>query len=190
MNQKLLIILLAATFPFLSSCLKQPTSVADAICTNDARGLESLLKAGHSANQLISDDFQVTPLLLVSDDPGCGRRLNSLKLSEVLLKYGAQVDGAGPGGRTALMAAMGSSQLDVVKLLVARGADVNHTDIRGHTPLMSISSNPEALESVKFLVESGADTLLTAKDRLTAVAAAKAVGNTPVVEYLEQLNKR
>jgi ankyrin repeat protein len=59
-----------------------------------------------------------------------------------------------------------SQALEIVKFLVAKGADVNAVDRAGNTALMRAvgSSNAQALEIVKFLVEKGAD--VRAVDRM------------------------
>lgn len=57
---------------------------------------------------------------------------------------------------TALHAACAHGQLDIVKLLLARGADLNaHGGILGGTPLNTAASEGH-LEIVKYLIENGA----------------------------------
>lgn len=49
----------------------------------------------------------------------------------VLLDHGAPVDGHGPDGRTALMTAAMFNRLDILELLLARGADPARRDAAG-----------------------------------------------------------
>jgi ankyrin repeat protein len=53
-----------------------------------------------------------------------------------------------------------NTEMEVIKLLVEKGADVNATDTQGLTPLTSIltkSNNKQVLETAKYLMEHGAD---------------------------------
>jgi ankyrin repeat protein len=51
------------------------------------------------------------------------------------LDQGAVIDARDEAGRTPLMLAVTQGQIEVVRLLLARGADPNAADNAGHTPL-------------------------------------------------------
>lgn len=72
---------------------------------------------------------------------------------------------------------------DIVKLLVDAGADVNATDKDGTTPLMSAASRRD-VDSVKYLLEHGADFRTKMPAGLTALGIAKRVNSRPVIELL------
>ena len=73
--------------------------------------------------------------------------------------------------------------LDVVRLLVSRGASVNLPNCRQTTPLMgaALSGN---LDVVKYLVENGAEIDTVNLTRSTALCAAAKSGHHKVIEYL------
>ena len=54
-------------------------------------------------------------------------------MADLLLAHGAQVDGAGPDGKTALMFAAMFDRVEVVALLLERGAHVDRTDATGNS---------------------------------------------------------
>ena len=173
----------------LQGCSEQPKTIAQAICANNASGLQQLLNSNHDPNELIRDpNFVGPPLVLAVDDPGCGRPINSVEIVSILLASGANIDAATPGGRTALMAAVGSNNTDAVKLLVQHNAFVNAQDADGRTAIMSVSSN-SSVSVVKYLITNGADINQKTKDGITALSAARAVNNRAVAEYLLSLHQ-
>lgn len=91
-----------------------------------------------------------------------------------LLQWGADIGAAGKGNSTALHQAARTKDLEMCKLLVANGADVNARDDRGQTPLFEVfdrwathmqkflTGTPDvtqakALAVLKLLIAHGAD---------------------------------
>ena len=70
-----------------------------------------------------------------------------------LLDKGAEIDGLDSDGRTALMEACTDGKADIVKLLIARGADVDKRVSGNETPLLCGQSKPEI---VSILRKAGA----------------------------------
>ena len=92
-----------------------------------------------------------------------------LELVRLLLGYGAEPDVRSGDNETPLLAAAGhgwidgysqgkpfAERLDVIKLLVELGADVNWADDAGITPLM-VAANMGDVAIIQYLVDQGAD---------------------------------
>jgi ankyrin repeat protein len=105
----------------------------------------------------------------------------------LLLELGADPSMPARGGVTPVLAASGQEWLrsrlytddadyiDVIKLLVASGADINERNDQGDTPL-HVATDHASLAVVKFLAENGAK--LDAKDNLKRTALDIASGVT------------
>jgi len=102
-----------------------------------------------------------------------------LHVMDVLLRHGADIDGAGSGGATALHFAALTFQLDALQFLLNRGARVSVVNEDGRTPLMSALTNflpipscvmdERKLAAVKSLLEAGAAVYGHAPGRLSAL---------------------
>src|SRR5207244_4291264 len=74
-----------------------------------------------------------------------------------LLQGGADPNTSVPGGETAVMTAARTGKVEALKVLLARGADVNAREsTRGQTALMWAAAEGNAA-AVSLLVEAGAD---------------------------------
>lgn len=95
-------------------------------------------------------------------------RWDNSEMAMRLLTMGADVNGYGNSGDTALVAAIEERSRTMVKLLVEKGADIETRDSLGRTPLFrvmpqDISFPPDMRVAIaKFLLGKGAD--ITAKD--------------------------
>jgi ankyrin repeat protein len=116
---------------------------------DDAETIELLLRAG--ANPNAATDEGVTPLSLACSSDADAPTLR------VLLAAGANPNLTPETGETPLMSCARTGNLEAVKLLMARGANVNAREKgRGQTALMwaAAARHPEI---VKTLIEGGAD---------------------------------
>ena len=86
-------------------------------------------------------------------------------------------------GSTAVHKAAANGHLDVLKLLIQHGGDVELPDISGCTPLHVAARNGH-LTCVKYLVLQGADFRMKSKKGNTAMVMAKANNQPKVAEYL------
>lgn len=93
------------------------------------------------------------------------------KAIQLLLDNGADLNLATPDGDTALLYCCGrpSFEFETVKLLVDNGVDVNAKDANGETALMKLAGKryvPDVAESIRYLMEGGADAAIADKDGL------------------------
>jgi ankyrin repeat protein len=85
------------------------------------------------------------------------------------------------GGR--LNSASNNGHVDVVKLLLEKGADMAVANQGGWTPLNSASNNGH-VDVVKLLLEAGADVAVASNDGWTPLNSASDSGHVDVVKLL------
>jgi ankyrin repeat protein len=108
--------------------------------------VRTLLAAGADVNA--RNGFDATPLIWAASNPEKAR---------FLVEHGADVHAKTKQGRTALMiAAACDGCSDLVKLLIAKGADAKMRDTGGTTALQLAAENGD-IESVRALLAAGAD---------------------------------
>lgn len=79
-----------------------------------------------------------------------------VKILEILLNRGGDINAYDSTGRTALHCALAGSRMDAFRLLINRGADVTRCDTKGLSPLrMAVEKGME--DAVVTLIEKGAD---------------------------------
>jgi len=102
-----------------------------------------------------------------------------------LLQRGVKPDERDSFGGTALHAAMFQKNMQIVKLLLQNGFNINAQGTQnGYTPLHdAVWANN--LEAAKLLLDEGAKTDLRGKDGLTPFGKAKNEGKTEIVKYFE-----
>jgi len=135
---------------FLSCCCiasANGQSLSEALSKDTALAIR-LIQNGADPNE--QDENGVTALMRVCHFP-------NLPVACLLLRHGATPDKPrSPKGRTALMVACAYwCGLDMVKLLIANGADVNAVAEGGETPLMLAALN-EKQDVVDYLLAHGA----------------------------------
>jgi ankyrin repeat protein len=136
--------------------------------------IKKLLDAGADTNVLINSTPRArmregSPRIVYATSLMRAAFSGDIELVKLLLAHGADAHIISSDRETTLMAASGegfingyhrarppAERLEVVKLLVEMGEDVNAADNYGITPLMD-ASNLGDLNVVKYLVEKGAD---------------------------------
>lgn len=99
---------------------------------------------------------------------------DTLKIAQLLLEYGAQVNShAGFYNTTPLHGVAEKGPLELVKLLVSKGAKVNAVDKEFSMPLAK-AVQADNLEIAKFLLEQGADKTINHSDTEFQTAIFKA----------------
>jgi len=112
-----------------------------------------------------------------------------LKVIDLLLKFGMDVNYVIPGGGTPLMAAAGALSFNCIALLIKRGADPNLKGVDGRTPLMALCQ-PGAIDvkqqelCILALLEGGADIDCQSHSGSTALMKAAWFGNDGAAKVL------
>ncbi len=130
------------------------------------------------------------PMVLIGTSPttpAAGAvRLGNLAVLRRILDLGVPADAVEPSGLTLLDRAVLGNQVELAQLLIARGADVNHADKIGFTPLLyaaSIDFGDSAM--IDLLLKSGAHADVRTKDGLTALDLARKYQHTHLIASLE-----
>ncbi len=105
------------------------------------------------------------------------------KMVEMLLAKGAKVN-ASTSMRSPLACACATSRRDTVRLLLAKGPDLNAKDSLGRTALMNAVIGGD-LEIVRMLVEQGADLNMEDNQGRTALSLAEQNRRGPVADLLK-----
>jgi ankyrin repeat protein len=141
----------------------------------------STLQQTNPASRFEGQLFEATALVCAAATP------DRLEAARLLLDAGADPSLADGEGDTALRAAAGRGHLDVVLLLLARGAaiDAQHPK-SGNTAfyLACFSNQPECAVA---LARAGCAVMITGQFCRTGLQVAQARGHTAVVEQLEVL---
>jgi uncharacterized protein len=145
------------------------TALMFAARTGNVKTVEALLRAGANPSATVMSPHagEITPLTsaINSHSP------NRVEIVKILIGAKAQINPTGNFFASPLMNAV--EDLELVKLLIAGGAEVNQKNFRGATALM-IAAGAGTSSVVQYLLEKGAD-----------VNARDAEGNT-VLAYAEQ----
>lgn len=107
--------------------------------------------------------------------------------AQLLLDRGAEVDALGRGWMTgtALHSAVARSHADVVRMLLAAGADPNVRQSGGGTPLHAAAGNGD-VASVDALLSAGADPSLAKEDGRTILDLAQERGERETIERIAE----
>ncbi len=147
----------------------------------NAEVLPDLLKAGASLNG------EMRLIGTSSTDPISGAvRHGYLDVADVLVKLGAPVDRT-DARITPLVKAVLGDQVEMAKFLISKGADVNHVDGNGMTPLLyaaSIDFGTPAM--IDMLLRAGARTDMKTKEGKTALELARQYKHTHLIPSLER----
>jgi hypothetical protein len=136
--------------------------------------LKRLLAAGSTLtdSMLVIGTSRATPMLGAF-------KFGDLATARALLDLGAPVDFADGNGITMLSRAVLNNEVEMARLLIQRGANVNSQDKLGMTPLLwAAIMDFGDTEMSRLLMASGASKDAVNKDGLTALALATQYGHT------------
>jgi ankyrin repeat protein len=138
----------------------QDKPLFDAVMKCDLNKVKALVAAGADVN---AKDGEVTALALAIDKDKC-----SIEIVDALLAAGANPNMRITLGWTPLMWASSMYRPDIVKSLVAAGADVNAIQRTGKTALMLVVQQSDVTDIVKLLLASGANVSIKDAEGRTA----------------------
>jgi ankyrin repeat protein len=139
-----------------------------AAAKGDAKIVKALVRAGANPNVKVVSFHagEITPLISAINSDSEQR----VEVVSILISGKAQINPEGQFLISPLMHAVGD--LEMVKLLIANGADVNQKNVRGATALMAAAIDGTA-SVVRYLLEQGADVNARDKDGTTALMCAE-----------------
>jgi len=130
--------------------------------------VKALLRAGADPNVKVMSPHagEITPLTSAINSDSANR----VEIAHILIQAKAQINPTGTFFVSPLMHAV--NDLEMVKLLIDNGAEVNQKNFRGATALMGAAVGAPA-SVVRYLIDKGADVNARDKDGYTALQAAE-----------------
>ena len=157
---------------------RTPAHVA-AFASNDA-ALRALAEGGADMNALDDQVYDVLTIAAVADDP---------EMVSLAIQLGNRPDlVTSVYDGTALIAAAHLGHAEVVRRLIAGGAPLDHVNNLGWTALIEAvilgDGGPAHVDTVRALVEAGADATIADRDGVTPLQHAEARGYDEMVAIL------
>jgi ankyrin repeat protein len=170
------------------SCGEWPL-LSIAVANGSPELIELLLAQGNDINEAVkTGDYEGwTPLLYAVSE-------NKPELVAMLIENGATTDASGPSmidwvhgdhpiTTSALMKAAEIGNVDMIRMLIRAGADIDQADKVGYTALM-VAARLGQVDAVKVLLLLGANTLLTNQYGDDAAKQAAFTGNPRALKLL------
>jgi hypothetical protein len=165
-----------------------------AILEGDFSTIHSMVMEAISQDPISEKYLEISEEML-EDISYLARFHNRPQIVQTLLDFGANPEiadneadsqiGRYHGYLTPLILAVANSNLEVIKILLKSGANVDTSDEDETTPLMWAVSYSN-YETVKLLLEAGADIEADNADGETALSRAQEQNRTDIVELLEE----
>jgi ankyrin repeat protein len=148
--------------------------------------MRALVAAGADPNALENDRYDIVTIAAVAND------LPTLELALALGASPRNVTSRYDG--TALIAAAHLGHVEVVRTLIRAGAPLDHVNNLGWTALIESivlgDGGPRHTETLRALVEAGANVNLPDRERRTPLALARVRGYEPMVRLLSKAGAR
>jgi ankyrin repeat protein len=148
----------------------------------NARSLKRLLAAGGKLDEamIAIGTSRTTPMLGAF-------KFGDVEVATTLLDLGVPVEFADGNGITMLGRTVLNDEVEMARMLIARGANVNVVDKLGMTPLLwaaNVDFGDTAM--IELLLQSGAKPDARNKDGLTPLELARKYGHTTLIPVLEK----
>lgn len=125
-----------------------------------------------------------------SDELHQAANQSDIEKVKTILSTEVDVDARDSFGGTALHAAMFQDNMDIVKMLIDYGFDVNAKGTsNGYTPLHD-AVWAENLPAAKMLIENGADPFIKNNEGQTPAEKAETEGKRELFQYLSQFTQK
>jgi ankyrin repeat protein len=149
----------------------------------NAKSLKRLLAAGGKLDEafIAIGTSRTTPMLGAF-------KFGDVDVATTLLDLGAPVDFADGNGITMLGRSVLNNEVELARMLIARGANVNVVDKQGMTPLLwaaNVDFGDTAM--IELLLKSGAKADARTKDGLTPLELARKHRHTTLIPVLEKV---
>ena len=120
------------------------------------------------------------------DDNAVGSAIwdQDLRMATLLHKYGGNID-HDSHGQTPLVRTVKAKRLQLLKWLIANGADINFRDSKGYNVLHYAASGSHTLAQVEELLRRGARPDLRAKDGSTPISLAEGKNKGKLTELMK-----
>ncbi len=141
------------------------------------QSIARMLSCGLNVN-ISTKNGNCTPLFFACAGNG------PIEMAQLLIEHGADVNWRDEEGGTALHAAANHNRTDLITLLIAKGSEVNvKRKADGWTPLHCADN----LETVKLLIEKGANSAARDRCRRTRMDIARGAKQNDIAEFLQRL---
>lgn len=151
--------------------------------TQDPEVIHALVKAGAEVNHITEEGISALALACLKPD---------YKITKALIDCGADVNICNAGHWTVLMSLVSrpNPNIDIIKLLVQAGANVNKQNRAGATPLLLAAGKTENPEVINILIKAGANANYWLRDDDSEISPLKSAAfDNPNPEIVKALVK-
>lgn len=164
------------------------TPLIAAVIMSDPEMVKILVESGAVINTRSSTNVLITPLVFAATNIDPFKHKDYITIINYLLDQNADINFQSGNGRTALMAASGSSDykqaFEKATLLVKRGAKLDMVNDKGETALM-LAAGVGNEKVVKLLIDKGTDINLKNGAGESVMSYANRSGNKSIITLLE-----